>query len=46
MNDESTIDLDTLTEITDTKNTSNDKDVRSSALKQSAPGQGAYRYSA
>lgn len=40
MNDESTIDLDTLTEITDTKNTSNDKDVRSSTLKQSAPFRG------
>lgn len=36
-NDETEIDLDTLTEITDTKNTSNNKGVKSSTLKQSAP---------
>lgn len=37
INNETVIDLDTLTEITDTKNADGDKGVESSTLKQSAP---------
>ena len=37
INNETVIDLDTLTEITDTKNSDGDKGVESSTLKQSAP---------